>query len=242
MVMTIYSKLISSSKKGLFALLVDPDKHNADTLRGIASYADTCGVDLFLLGGSLIKRGMEETLQVLKAYTDIPVTLFPGSVFHLCSNADGILLLSLISGRNPEFLIGNHVVAAHAIKDSGMEVIPTGYILVDTGKPTSVQYMSGTMPIPGNKPDIVVATAIAGEQLGNKAIYLEGGSGALNPISTSIIKEVKNNINIPIIVGGGIRTPQQVLSARKAGAAMVVIGSAIEQNIHKLNELVAASR
>ncbi|MFP4555880.1 MAG: geranylgeranylglyceryl/heptaprenylglyceryl phosphate synthase [Bacteroidales bacterium] len=240
--MTIYSKLAATRDTGLFALLVDPDKHNPDSLSSLANHAEVCGVDFFLLGGSLIKRGMEETLIVLKASASIPVILFPGSVFQLCSGADGILLLSLISGRNPEFLIGNHVVAAHAIKNSGMEVIPTGYILIDTGKPTSVQYMSGTMPIPGNKSDIVVATAIAGEQLGNKAIYLEGGSGAQGSISTEIIKDVKHSVDIPIVVGGGIRTPQQVLRARKAGASMIVVGSAIEQNLQLLQDLVFASR
>jgi putative glycerol-1-phosphate prenyltransferase len=151
-------------------------------------------------------------------------------------------LLSLISGRNPEFLIGNHVVAAHAIKESGMEIIPTGYILIDSGTPTSVQYMSNTMPIPSSKSDIVVATALAGQQLGLKAIYLEGGSGAQLPISVETIVEVKNNISLPIIVGGGLHTPQQVHAARSAGASMVVVGNALEKNIDILKDLVDASR
>ena len=185
---------------------------------------------------------MENALSAIKSSTSIPVVLFPGNVFQLCPKADAILLLSLISGRNPEFLIGNHVVASYAIRDSGMEVIPTGYILIDSGLPTSVQYMSNTIPIPRNKTDIAIATALAGEQLGLKAIYLEAGSGAKEPVPTNLISQVRSSIQLPIIVGGGLHTPQQILEVRNAGANMVVVGNAVEENPDLLCELVKASR
>jgi len=234
--------LLKSSSRGTFALLIDPDKYSQNEILKVVDYANRCEVDLILLGGSLMKSSMENALRAIKGSTSIPVVLFPGNVFQLCPKADAILLLSLISGRNPEFLIGNHVVASYAIRDSGMEVIPTGYILIDSGLPTSVQYMSNTVPIPRNKTDIAVATALAGEQLGLKAIYLEAGSGAKEPVPTSLISQVRNNIQLPIIVGGGLHTPQQILDARKAGANMVVVGNAVEANPNLLCELVKASR
>ncbi|PKP39636.1 MAG: geranylgeranylglyceryl/heptaprenylglyceryl phosphate synthase [Bacteroidetes bacterium HGW-Bacteroidetes-15] len=234
--------LIKQDSAGTFALLVDPDKYSIKDASLLAGQAEENGVDIILLGGSLIRKSMEKALLAIKEATKIPIVLFPGSVFQLCPRADAILLLSLISGRNPEFLIGNHVVAAHTIKESGMEVIPTGYILIDSGSPSSVQYMSNTTPIPSNKADIVVATALAGEQLGLKVVYLEGGSGAKLPISTDVISEVKKNISLPIIVGGGLRTPEQVREVRKAGASMVVVGNALERNGKLLQELVIASR
>ena len=234
--------LIEQDSAGTFALLVDPDKFSSiKEVSRLANHAEKCGVDLIFLGGSLIRKSMENTLFALKEETKIPIVLFPGSVFQLCTQADAILLLSLISGRNPEFLIGNHVVAAHTIKESGMEVIPTGYILIDSGAPSSVQYMSNTTPIPSNKPDIVVPTALAGEQLGLKIIYLEGGSGAKSPIPVDVISEVRKNISLPIIVGGGLRTPKQVKDVMRAGASMVVLGNAIEGNGNLLEELVFAS-
>lgn len=234
--------IFNNGLEGAFALLIDPDKYSIDQVRKLATNSEQSKVDLILLGGSLIRKSMESTLNAIKEVTSIPVVLFPGSVFQLCPNADAILLLSLISGRNPEFLIGNQVIAAHAIKDSGMEVIPTGYILIDSGLPTSVQYMSNTSPIPRNKVDIVVATALAGQQLGLKTIYLEGGSGANLPIPSEIVSEVKQNVNLPIIVGGGLRTPEQVAEIRKAGASMIVVGNALEGNLGLLQDMVLASR
>ena len=239
----IYNLVASAkSTRGLFALLIDPDKHSKKGLSDLASLAQNCKVDLFLLGGSLIRNSLEQAFQSLRSESNIPIVLFPGHAIHVYPKADAILLLSLISGRNPEFLIGNHVVAAHSIKDSGMEVIPTGYILINCGEPTSVQYMSNTTPIPLNKPDIAVATAIAGEQLGLKAIYLEGGSGANTPVPPASIREISTNVELPIIVGGGLKTPQQVRDTREAGASMVVVGNAIEHNKHLLSDLVQASR
>lgn len=234
--------LLKSSSKGTFALLIDPDKYSIDEIHRVVQTANKCGVDLILLGGSLIKSSMENALSAIKSSTSIPVLLFPGNVFQFCPNADAILLLSLISGRNPEFLIGNHVVASYAIRDSGMEVIPTGYILIDSGLPTSVQYMSNTIPIPRNKTDIAIATALAGEQLGLKAIYLEAGSGAKEPIPSNLLSQVRANIKLPIIVGGGLHTPKQISEAREAGANMIVVGNAVEGNPNLLCELVNASR
>jgi phosphoglycerol geranylgeranyltransferase len=235
-------ELILNKSKGAFALLIDPDKHSPASICTLAKVAHESGVDAFLLGGSLVRNSMESALNAIRIESNLPVVLFPGSVFQFCSNADAILLLSLISGRNPEFLIGNHVVVAHTLNESGMEIIPTGYILIDSGVRTSVQYMSNTSPIPRNKPDIVVATALAGQQLGLKAIYLEAGSGALEPVPTSLISEVRKNIDLPIIVGGGLSSPNQVKDVRDAGATMVVVGNALEKDPSLLRELVAASR
>lgn len=233
----------SSIKKteGTFALLIDPDKHITN-LPNLIEKAQRVGVDLILVGGSLMKRGMDETIATIKVRSSIPVVLFPGSVFQFTSSADAILLLSLISGRNPEYLIGNHVIASQAIKESGMEVIPTGYMLIDSGETSSAQYMSNTIPIPRSKPDLALATALAGEQLGLKTIYLEGGSGAKSPVPTALIETVCRNINIPVIVGGGIKTPEDICAIRLAGASMIVVGNSIETNPHLLQELVAASR
>jgi putative glycerol-1-phosphate prenyltransferase len=158
---------------------------------------------------------------------------------QLSKKADAILLLSLISGRNPEYLIGNHVLAASYLKNSDLEVIPTGYILVGNGN-SSVEYISNTKPIPEDKIDIIVATAIAGELLGNSLIYLESGSGVDRPFSIDVIKEVKRNISIPLIVGGGIKTPVQINEITKAGADVVVVGNAVENNIQILESLVKA--
>ena len=230
------------SEKGLFALLIDPDKYNPFQLKGVAQRAQQVGVNVILLGGSLISTGIEQSLMVIREHSSIPIVLFPGSAVQFTPNADAILLLSLISGRNPDFLIGNHVLVSHAIHESGMEVIPTGYILIESGAVTSVQYMSNTMPIPHNKIDIVVATALAGQQLGLKCIYLEAGSGAKFPVPEGMITEVRRRISLPLIVGGGLRSAEAVAKARSAGADMVVVGNAIEADAGLLKELVQASR
>jgi putative glycerol-1-phosphate prenyltransferase len=235
-------ELLFRKDRGSFALLVDPDKHTDRSIRQLARLASECKVDALLLGGSLVRNSMENALAAIKEESELPVVLFPGSIFQFCPNADAILLLSLISGRNPEFLIGNHVVVAHTLNESGMEIIPTGYILIESGLRTSVQYMSNTSPIPRNKPDIAVATALAGQQLGLRAVYLEAGSGATEAVPIEMIKEVRENIKLPIIVGGGIRKPDQVLDARKAGANMIVVGTALEREPTILRDLVAASR
>lgn len=225
----LYAYIIEKIKQQkMIALLIDPDKQSIPSLQMLIELAEKSGVDFFLFGGSIIDKSPSIILTYLKKHTKLPVYLFPGNLLQLNEQADGILFLSLISGRNPEYLIGNHVHAAPFLKNSGMEVIPTGYILIDTGRRTAVEYVSNTIPIPSNKPDIAVATAIAGELLGLKLIYLEGGSGAESCIKLQLIREVKNNISIPLIVGGGIRTPEMAGEILKAGADVIVIGSVAE--------------
>ncbi len=234
----IYDKILESQgKEKLFALLLDPDKCDAKHLEKLLPIAKESNVNLILVGGSFVKNDIGSFVSSIKKQSQIPVVLFPGNATHFCPEADAILLLSLISGRNADFLIGNHVLASNAIKKSGLEIIPTGYVLIDGGVQTSVQYMSNTMPIPSSKIDIAVATALAGEQLGMKMIYLEGGSGAKNPVPIEMIKAVRSEITIPLIVGGGLKTPEQVNAAWDAGADMVVVGNALEKDIEKLSGL-----
>lgn len=227
--MEIFSSLSRDSKH--LAILIDPDKCNQVQLSKLSNYAQQGWVHLFLIGGSLLfKNKVKEIVDYLKQHSNVPVIIFPGNPSQIYEGADGLFLLSLISGRNADLLIGRHVEAAPMIKQSGLEVIPTGYILIDGGKATSVSYMSNTTPIPSDKPDIAVATAIAGELLGLKAIYLEAGSGAKNPVSAETIQRVSNSVDIPIIVGGGIRSVEQVEKAFESGAQIVVIGTAVEQD------------
>lgn len=230
-----------SNKKKLFALLIDPDQHTSESLEKLIKNADHSGVDLIFVGGSLLNNDINKSFELIKNNTTIPALLFPGSLLQITNKADGILLLSLISGRNPDLLIGNHVIAASHIKRSNLEVLPTGYILIEGGKSTSVEYMSNTKPIPSGKTDIAIATAIAGEMLGLRYIYLEAGSGATTSININMIKGVKENINIPLIVGGGIKTSTEVKNVINAGADIIVIGTAIEQNPSLLIELVKAT-
>ena len=219
---------IKKGKKAL-ALLVDPDKHSQESLSTLLKQANqNPGPDVILVGGSIVFNGLQGTIEHIKSQTSIPVYIFPGGAMQVAPNADGILLLSLISGRNPEFLIGNHVQSAPLIRKYGLDIISTGYMLINSGVDTSVQYMSNTSPIPYKKNDIAVATALAGEQLGLQQIYLEAGSGAQKPVSLKMIKAVKENISIPLIVGGGIREPEQLTTILQAGADMVVIGTASE--------------
>jgi putative glycerol-1-phosphate prenyltransferase len=165
------------------------------------------------------------------------VVLFPGDNLQINSHADAILFLSLISGRNPDLLIGKHVISAPILKDSGIEVVSTGYMLIDGGTPTSVSYMSNTTPIPANKRDIAVCTAMAGEMLGLKLIFMDAGSGALNPVGENMISAVKKSIDIPLIVGGGIRSAEKAKAAFEAGADVVVVGNAIESNKDLIREI-----
>ncbi len=234
----LYQQYFKKGKK-FFALLIDPGKTQHDNLFGTLEAANKSGVDLIFVGGSLTSVSMDKTIETIKQKTKIPVILFPGNLLQLSTLADGILLISLLSGRNPEYLIGNHVLASQYLKNSGLELIPTGYILVDGHNLTSVEYISNTRPIPSEKTDIIMATALAGEQLGLKLIYLEAGSGASKTIGADIVSYVKSNISIPLIVGGGIRSPQQVRDFYKAGANGVVVGTAIEKDYQVLEKLVA---
>ena len=216
-------------KKSL-ALLIDPDKVKGEPLDKILTGAVENRVDYILAGGSLTFNRIEVLIDYIKERCTIPVILFPGNLLQLSCEADAILLLSLISGRNPELLIGNHVLAAPYLRNVRHKLISTGYILINCGSRTSVEYMSQTESIPADKPDIVIATALAGEMLGLKMIYLEGGSGAVTPVPAEIIRAVRENITVPVAVGGGIRTPEQIEEAYRAGADLVVLGNGVEEN------------
>jgi phosphoglycerol geranylgeranyltransferase len=225
----IYNSLFLENRK-VFALLIDPEKLSSAILKKTVEVASDAQVDIIMVGGSLTSLPIDETLVAIKSITQIPVVLFPGNLLQMSSKADGILLLSLISGRNPEYLIGNHVLASQFLKKSGLEIIPTGYILIDGHYLSSVEYISNTRPIPSDKADLILATALAGEQLGLKLIYLEAGSGANNRVRKEIVTRVKESITIPLIVGGGLRTPEDIRELYKAGAAGVVVGTAVEDD------------
>jgi putative glycerol-1-phosphate prenyltransferase len=198
-------------------------------------------VDLIFVGSSLLTGGsMDECISVLKKNCNIPVVIFPGSAMQVSAKADALLFLSLISGRNAELLIGKHVVAAPLLKASGIEVIPTGYMLIDPGHPTSVSYMSNTQPVPHDKNDIAACTAMAGEMLGMKLIFMDAGSGARVTVSQSMITEVSANISAPLIVGGGIKSPEKAIELCNAGATVVVVGNSIEKEEGLVYEMADA--
>ena len=227
--MAIYERFKDKSRKKI-AVLIDPDKPSDAQILSIVAKANAAGVDFFFVGGSLLTTdSLEHCIKVIKANSSIPVLIFPGNSLQISKYCDGFLLLSLISGRNPEMLIGRHVIAAPYLKLFGNEIIPTGYMLIDSGRPTSVSYMSDTTPIPHDKDDIAMCTAMAGEMLGLKLIYLEGGSGAVNPVSDSMISKVRQMIDIPLIVGGGISTPEMAAEKAKAGADVICIGTRFEE-------------
>ncbi len=228
----IYEQILSkrSRDKKQIALLIDPDKTEQQSLEGLLRSVNRTPPDLIFVGGSLISANIDNTVKAVKDNTDIPVLLFPGSSIQISRFADGILFLSLLSGRNPEFLISHHVSSAPLLKLSGMEVISTGYILIDGGKVSSVEYMSNTKPIPGEKTDLAVATAIAGEMMGMKMLYLEAGSGALNSVPASMIYGVKTQTTVPLIVGGGLNSVKKIETACNAGADIVVVGNAFEKD------------
>ena len=219
--------------KGLksFAVLIDPDKVNPKKLDDLVKLATDAQVDYFFVGGSLvISNHLDECIQQLKKNCSIPVILFPGSHTQVSPHADALFYLSLLSGRNPDLLIGQHVVSAPMVKKSGLEIIPTGYLVVDGGAPTTVSYMSNAAPIPADKADIAMCTAMAGEMLGKQIIYMDAGSGAKQPITTEMIKKVAQHIELPLIVGGGITDAEKAYQNCKAGADIIVIGNAIEKN------------
>jgi phosphoglycerol geranylgeranyltransferase len=239
--MSIYEKILKNNNRKSFAVLIDPDKYDPKGLDLVISSALESSVDFILVGGSLLTYDhLEETLQSIKDRADIPVILFPGSILQLNEKADAVLLLSLISGRNPDLLIGKHVIAAPYLKNSSLEILPTGYMLIESGPITTAQYISNTIPIPRLKDDIAICTAMAGEMLGLRLIYMDAGSGAEMPVSPSMIAKVKANISIPLIIGGGIRTPEQAMASCIAGADIVVVGNAIEKDYSCLKEIAHA--
>ena len=241
--MTVYSHLLSNyqQKQKQLAILVDPDKQTIKDTERLMRIASDAGVDYFFVGGSLlVNNQLEVCVKTLKENSRIPVILFPGNTMQMSWKADAILFLSLISGRNAEMLIGRHVIAAPYLKMSPLEVISCGYMLVESGKTTAVQYMSNTMPIPADKLDIAICTAIAGEMLGLKLLYLEAGSGARQCVPTEMIEQVKQSITIPLIVGGGINTVGNATNACKSGADIIVVGTAFEQNPNLIHEIANA--
>lgn len=242
---SVYPSLCSRKQHASsgFAVLVDPDKVNPEDMLPLAALCNEAKVDYLLMGGSLVMaHQLDSCIQYFKKESDIPVLLFPGNPAQVSAHADALLYLSLISGRNADLLIGQHVVSAPMVKASGLEVIATGYIVVDGGVPTAVSYMSHSAPVPANKPDIALCTAWAGEMQGKHIIYMDAGSGAQYPISEEMIHKVSSNISLPLFVGGGIQTPEKVAANCKAGANVIVVGNAIEKDISLIKELSAATK
>lgn len=236
----IYSSLLRARGEGRkqLAVLIDPDKTSRQAIITLAELAGGGGVDYFFWGGSLVNEDQAEYyLSLLRAHSALPVVLFPGSIYQLTGQADALLFLALISGRNPDLLIGQHVLAAPRVKRLELEVIPTGYLYIDGGRPSSVGYMSNTQPIPADKPEIARATALAGAFLGHKLIYLDAGSGAHNPVPATLIRAVRDEVDLPLVVGGGIRTVLQAETALHAGADLLVVGNHLEENPEFLPEL-----
>jgi phosphoglycerol geranylgeranyltransferase len=240
---TIYRSLQAKKKKGQksFALLIDPDKVDAQKIEELTELALKAAVDYLMVGGSLvISNHLDEVVQQIKRNCNIPVILFPGTPSQISVSADGLLYLSLISGRNPELLIGQHVISAAMIRQSGLEIISTGYIVIDGGAPTTVSYISNANPIPADKNEIAMCTAMAGEMLGMKQIYMDAGSGAKRPITEEMIARVAQCIAIPLIVGGGIKDPEKAYRNCRAGADVIVVGNAIEKNASLIKEMADA--
>lgn len=232
-------EITKSGRKGI-AWLIDPDDFQyVQNFEAQVQEASKLKIDFFFLGGSIIQQNtISEIIRLIKKVSlDIPVILFPGNALQYSPLADGILFISLISGRNPDLLIGQHVNLAPILEKSKMEVLPTGYMLIDGGQTTSVHYMSQTIPLPNHHPELSVATALAGKYLGLQYFYLDAGSGAPNPVSGEIIKAVKRKIKAPLIVGGGLNSLEKVKSAFQAGADLVVIGNGAEKNCNLLNQV-----
>jgi len=229
----VLEQMQSRKRAGLksFALLLDPDHFESGRDIALIRRAEKQQVHYIFVGGSLVQSAqLSDMLLWLKTHTSIPVILFPGSVLQVHAGADALFFLSLISGRNSELLIGNHVIAAPYIRKTELEVIPTGYMLIDSGRQTTASYMSQTQPIPHDKPDIAKCTAMAGEMLGLKVIYMDGGSGALHSIHPTMVQAVHRAVDIPIIVGGGIRSKEKSIELMHAGADIIVVGNALEQD------------
>ena len=243
MAQKLYDSLLVAKEEGekKFVVLIDPDKIRLGNMDKVLELATTAKVDYFFIGGSLVVNNMlDHCLQLIRKQCDIPMILFPGNSFQLSYRADAILFLSLISGRNADLLIGKHVITAPYLKVSPLEILPTGYMLIDGGIPTTVSYMSNTQPIPANKDDVALCTAMAGEMMGLRLMYMDAGSGARNPISESMISAVSSVIKVPLIIGGGIRTPEKALANVLAGADVIVVGNAIEKDPNLIIDMAEA--
>jgi len=237
---SIYDNILKSINKGnkLLAVLIDPDKFDISNVSDFIKKVNSSIATHIFVGGSEVEEMITEALVLeIKKHTKLPIVLFPGDVTQITKKANALLFLSLISGRNSEYLIGKHVEAISKLRNSKLEVIPTGYILIENGKETSVQKVTGTRPLKRENIQLILDTAKAGDLLGMKLLYLEAGSGATHPITSEIISAVKQDIKIPLIVGGGIRTKQQLQEAYNSGADLVVIGTAFEENESFFNEL-----
>lgn len=218
----------------MLAVLIDPDKFNPALVKAAAGHKVAC----FLVGGSRLRKGdLDKTVKAIRRISSIPVVLFPGDETQLTRAADGLLLLSLLSGRNPDYLIEKHITAAPVIKKMKLQYLSTAYLLIDGGKVSTTQKVTRTRPLSPLNVGYIVNTAIAAEQLGFKAVYLEAGSGARTGVPAAIVKRVKKEVGIPVIVGGGINSRQRAEQAVKTGANMVVVGNALEKNIHLLSEI-----
>src|SRR5580698_2990887 len=239
----IYESLLAKKNKGQrsFAVLIDPDNVNASKIDELTHLAVEAKVDFLMVGGSLvISNHLDVVVQQVKKNCAIPVILFPGTPSQVSKYADGLLYLSLISGRNPELLIGQHVISAPFVKQSGLEIISTGYMVIDGGAPTTVSYISNATPIPSDKNEIAMCTAMAAEMLGMKLIYMDAGSGAKRAINEEMIATVSKQIDIPMLVGGGIKDPEKAYLNCKAGADLIVVGNAIEKDATLIKEMSAA--
>ncbi|MGC4057308.1 MAG: geranylgeranylglyceryl/heptaprenylglyceryl phosphate synthase [Chitinophagaceae bacterium] len=241
----VYQQIAALKNEGRhgFAVLLDPDKISSGKMEHFARLCNDAGVNFVFVGGSLVlDHEISKCIHIFKEHSSIPVLLFPGNPAQVCREADALLYLSLLSGRNADLLIGQHVVSAPMVKGSGLEVLSTGYMLIDGGVPTTVSYMSNSHPIPADKSDIALCTAWAGEMQGKHLIYMDAGSGAQTPISAQMIRKVSSNISIPLIIGGGIKTPEKVKENCEAGADLIVVGNAIEKEESLIRELAAATR
>jgi putative glycerol-1-phosphate prenyltransferase len=233
--MTTYERLtkVRQQRGAGYFILLDPDKINQDLLPSFVRDATEAGVDAFLVGGSLLLRNdLDKQIQAIKGNTNAPVVIFPGGLMQVSGFADAILFLMLISGRNPEYLIGNQVLAAPIVRQSGLEAISTGYMLIEAGNTTSAEFMSSTKPIPRDKPDIALAHALAAEIIGMKLVYLDAGSGAQISVPEEMIQAITRHCSLPVIVGGGIRTPEEARRKVEAGASFIVTGTVTERNNH----------
>jgi phosphoglycerol geranylgeranyltransferase len=230
---SVYNQIIEKKAEGnkQLAVLIDPDKSNGSVLEKTCNMAASNGADYIFVGGSLVTQGnLHQCLRQIKLACDLPVVIFPGNTMQVDSLADAILFLSLISGRNPELLIGNQVISAPLIREMKLESIATGYMIVESGTMTTAMYMSNSMPLPYDKPEIAACTALAGEMLGLKMIFMDAGSGAKNPVSENMIRQVRKTVNLPLLVGGGINSAEKAVSACKAGADLIVIGNSVEKD------------
>ncbi len=239
----IYQLLQERKLKGQksFAVLIDPDKVNVARTEQLVAKAVDAKVDYIFVGGSLvISNNLDECIRQIKVSCNIPVIIFPGAPSQVSRYADALLYLSLISGRNPELLIGQHVISAPVVKQSGLEIMPTGYMVIDGGAPTTVSYISNAAPIPADKNEIALCTAMAGEMLGMKLIFMDAGSGAKKPITETMIEKVAAGIEAPLIVGGGITNPEKAYLNCRSGADVIVVGNAIEKDASLIKEISAA--